>query len=100
MTDDRPSMYRLKQDGLPTRSVSVPVEGCYEMRYGEQWVPVRIWYGPSYSPEGEEMDRSPCWHAVKAGKEVEVFDVWPWCSGRVITMDQYRTMLMEGLDNV
>lgn len=103
----RKSMYQLRKEGLPAKSVSIPEEGVYELRNSEtgKYEPVRIWFGPSfdeYDEDGssETSQRSPCWHAIRAGKEVEVESVWPWCSGRVITMDQYRTMLMEGLDNV
>ena len=39
-------------------------------------VPLMLWFGPSKDPEtGEDLDRSPVWHAVRNGHEVPIDDV-------------------------
>jgi hypothetical protein len=97
---ERLSMYALKKQGLASKSISHPEEGFYEMRGGTDghWIAVHIWFGPSKDPvTGEPCDRSPCWHAVRDGIEVDAHEIWPWCCGRQINQEQYLNMMMEDL---
>ena len=87
-------MYRLKKEGLPSHRTWPPVPGYYEAKIGDQWVPIRIAYEVTPDPEtGEPLDRSPQWVADVNGVSTDVGDVWPECSGRVISREQYLQML-------
>lgn len=78
--------------------VDQPEEGFYRTRLVKNgvWVPVKITYGPPRDPDtGETLDRSWRWTALRAGEEVDVFDVWPGCSGAPITEEEYEFQLAD-----
>ena len=90
----RKSMYALKKAGLPTNRTWPPVAGYFETKAGDRWVPIKISFEAACDPEtGETLDRSPQWVATVDGVEQDVSSVWPECSGRVISRDQYLRML-------
>lgn len=96
MSGERLSMYRLRKDGLmTTKRTWPPTPGYYETKgpNGEWW-PIRIALEVSRDPEtGEELDRSPQWIAEVNGVSSDISTVWPECSGREISRDQYLKML-------
>lgn len=72
--------------------VDQPVAGFYRRRLVKNgpWVAVLIVHGRPRDPvTGEELDRSPRWQAWLDGKEVDVFQVWPECSGAPIDKAEY-----------
>lgn len=77
-------------------SISTPQAGLYRVRLckGGPWVPLRIWYGPSFDPATREpCDRSHHWRAELNGEQVDVWDHWPYCAGQPIPESEYRYML-------
>jgi hypothetical protein len=69
-----------------------PIAGFYRRRLvkGGPWVPVLIAYGAPLDPvTGEELDRSPRWQAWSGGREIDVWNLWPDCSGEPITKAEY-----------
>lgn len=76
--------------------VDIPEAGFYRRRLVKDGplVAVRIEHSVARDPvTGEQLDRSPVWLAWCNGGEVDVFDVWPGCSGEPITEDEYRYLL-------
>lgn len=72
-----------------------PIAGYYRMRLvrGGPFVPVRIYFGPSFDPAtGEWCDRSHFWRAILDGEQADIWRVWPACSGRPICEGDYRYM--------
>lgn len=72
-----------------------PVAGFYRMRLirNGPFVPVRIWYGPSFDPAtGDWCDRSPMWRCCIGGKQESIWRAWPQCAGRPISEVEYRYM--------
>lgn len=70
-----------------------PVAGFYQTRLvrGGPFVAVRVWFGQPYDPAtGEYCDRSYRWRAAIDGEQVDVWRVWPACSGRPISEGEYR----------
>lgn len=67
-----------------------PEAGYYKQRMvrGGPWVAIKIWPGISLDEGAEEQ-----WFAMRNGEEVGIWDVWPGCSGRPISRDEYETML-------
>lgn len=101
----RDSMYRLKQNGLATKNVDSPEVGFYEMKDGDRWAAVSIWYGPPIDPEpdpdtGEivELDRSYRWQARRNGIEADPWELWPYVCARPITQEQYVELLEERIN--
>lgn len=87
-------MYALRKEGLPGHRTWPPTPGYYETKRRDGWVPIRIAFEVSTDPQtGEELDRSPQWVADINGVSSDVSEVWPECSGRVITREQYLKML-------
>lgn len=79
-----------------------PREGYYKIREVRDgpFVPVHISFGVSRDPHtGEPLDRSPCWHATRRGKPVEIDKVWPWCAKWPISPADYLHM-MRVVDHV
>jgi hypothetical protein len=79
-------------------SADTPVAGFYKSRMvrGGPWVPIRIWLAPSTDPvTGEELDRSPTWHAERLGREIDVDLVWPYCAAHPIEESEYRFLLAD-----
>ena len=71
-----------------------PIAGYYlarKVRNGPL-LPVHIWFGVTPDPDFPDnpMDRSPVWHAVHDGQEVDIFTIWPWCGRNPITEADYR----------
>jgi hypothetical protein len=95
MIPERKSMYRLRKDGLEPHRTWPPTEGYYETKGPNgQWLPIKISFEAARDPEtGEILDRSPMWVADVNGVSCDVSTVWPECSGRKITRDQYLKML-------
>ena len=81
--------------------IDQPVAGYYKLRLarGAVFVPIHLWFGPTPDPDFPEndMDRSPRWHAVRRGVEVEnataVMDIWHVCAARPIDVREYGYML-------
>lgn len=74
----------------------IPEAGFYRRRLVKAgcWVAVRIEYMVAKDPlTGEQLDRSPIWRAWCNGEEVDVFDVWPECSGEPIPESEYHHLL-------
>lgn len=74
----------------------VPVVGFYRRRLvkGGPWVAVRIWFGPPRDPVTDELlDRSPRFQALRSGLEVDIWAVWPECSGEPLTETDYYKLL-------
>lgn len=67
----------------------IPEEGYYRARLvrGGPWVPIKIFQRAS------QPDRSPMWIAIRDGEFVDVFDVWPGCSGQRITEDEFNYLV-------
>lgn len=87
-------MYRLRKNGLPALRTWPPTPGYYEHKINGRWVPIQISFEAATDPEtGESLDRSPMWVATIDGVSSDVTSVWPECSGRTITRDQYLKML-------
>lgn len=97
---ERKSMYALKKEGLESHQTWPPTAGYYEVFWSDGfWHPVKIWFAPSLDPvTGEEMDRSPYWHASVSEDEVSIHDVWPECSGRVLTEEVYYNMVLGEME--
>lgn len=86
---------------MPAPRVDIPEVGFYKARMvrGGPWTAIKIWFAPTNDPEtGEPLDRSPRWHATRNGIEIDVWRVWPGCSGRPITEDEYEKMIWAQLD--
>jgi hypothetical protein len=95
----RDSMYRLKQNGLAPKNVDSPESGFYEMKDGDRWAAVAIWFGPPNDPEtGEELDRSYRWQARRNGQEADPWELWPYVCARPISQEQYLELLKERID--
>jgi len=80
-------------------SPDMPVAGFYKTRLvrGGPWCPVRIWHGPSFDPAtGEWCARSHAWRACLNGEQVDIWRVWPGCSGRPIGEAEYRYLRAVG----
>lgn len=67
----------------------IPEAGCYQVKFVRHgpWVPVRIAY------QASQPDRSPIWIVERGGKFVDVFDVWPECSGNRISEAEYAHLM-------
>lgn len=79
-----------------TPRVDEPTAGTYRRRIvkGGAWCAVKIWYGQPADPDtGELLDRSPRWQATINGREVDVWDVWPECSGEPISDEDFRLLI-------
>lgn len=102
----RKSMYRLKQDGAAPKPIWPPTAGYYEhavpvrfagVSVGAAYLPVCVWYGVPHDPEtGEPMDRAERWQAIMNGFPIDLNEVWPYCSAREISQEQYLAMMEEG----
>lgn len=64
----------------------VPEAGYYRARLVKSgpYVPISISYTAS------QEDRSPMWVVTRDGEFVDVFDVWPGCSGQPITEAEFN----------
>lgn len=67
----------------------IPEQGYFKRRLVKDgpWVPVSIAFSAS------QEDRSPIWVATLNGAFVDVWDVWPDCSGEPITETEYRYLM-------
>lgn len=84
-------------------SPSEPQAGFYKARMvrGGPWTAIKIWHGPTLDPETREpLDRSHRWQATRNGVEIDVWQLWPGCSGRPITEGEYDRMIWANLDAV
>lgn len=70
-----------------------PAAGFFKRRLvrGGPWVPVRIWFSAPSDPHqpGQLLDRSPRWQAELDGREIDIWSVWPGCSGHPIDKQEY-----------
>lgn len=76
--------------------VDLPVPGHYRRRLVKSgpYVPIKIEYSVARDPDtGEQLDRSPMWIAYLNGELVDVFSVWPECSGSPIDEAEYKFLL-------
>jgi hypothetical protein len=81
-----------------------PVAGFYRTRLVKRgpWVPVLIWYGQPIV-DGETLDRSWRWCVCLNDETcqdddgtrvpIDVFRVWPECSGQPIAQAEYEFMV-------
>lgn len=75
-----------------------PVAGHYQTKLvkGGPWVAVLIWHGPPLDPEtGEELDRSHRFQALRDGKPVDIWTVWPFVASHPIDEPRYRFLLKK-----
>ena len=82
--------------GPTTFQPDKPVAGYYRMKTyrGGPWLPVVIWFGTPADPEtGETLDRSLRWQARLAGREADVWEIWPSVAGREIDAAEYERLL-------
>lgn len=87
------SMARIKKEGLEAVSIWPPIAGHYQwMNADETRSAIVIWFGPPLDDDGEELDRSPRWQALKDGAEVPIDDVWPMVRGREISPEEYSEL--------
>lgn len=79
----------------------VPEEGYYRRRLvkGGPWVAVKIWNGPPRDPDTGEVlfERPYLWRALLNGDDVDIWDVWPECSGEPIGYVEYEFILKAHL---
>ena len=66
-----------------------PISGYYRAKLtrGGVWVPIKIFRRAS------QPDRSEMWIAIRDGEFVDVFDVWPGCSGQRITEAEFDYLI-------
>lgn len=78
--------------------VDIPVPGHYKRRLAKG-APYSVFYiahQVARDPDsGEILDRSPHWIALVNGEPVDVFSIWPDCSGEPISEDEYRFLLAD-----
>lgn len=77
-------------------SADHPETGFYRVRLikGGPWVCVSIAHTAS------QPDRSPMWVAKRGTEYVDIWDVWPGCSGQPITEAEYNYLLKDHLWSV
>lgn len=81
--------------------LSKPLAGFYKVRMarGGVFVPIHFWHGPSPDPDfpDNQQDRSPRWHCIRRGEEIEsaavIFELWTYAAGRPIDEQEYDYML-------
>lgn len=65
----------------------LPVAGAYKMRLvrGGPFVVVRVWRGFGRDPlTGQEIERGYHWRAMRDGRQVDIWSVWPGCASHPI----------------
>ena len=79
----------------------VPEEGYYRRRLVKDgpWVAVKVWKGFPIDPVTGEMlfERPQMWRGLLNGDDVDIWDVWPECSGGKISEEEYVFILTRHL---